>query len=86
VDGVFYDTPSLAWAAKQQPQAFQLTSPQYQKNTGTNIVALGVAKDSPLVAAIHAAMQSLMDGPEYKATLEKWGLGAGAIPASKVLK
>jgi polar amino acid transport system substrate-binding protein len=86
VDGVFYDTPSLAWAAKQQPQSFELFPQQYKKKVGDNIVALGVAKDSPLAPALHAAMQSLMDGPAYKATLDKWGLGGGTIPTSELLK
>ena len=79
LDGVFSDTSQLAWAAKQQPQAFELLSPQYEKKVGDDIVALGLAKDSPLTAALHAAMQSLMDSPAYQATLDRWGLGAGAI-------
>ena len=86
VDGVFYDTSSLAWAVKQQPQAFELFPKQYVKKEGDDIVALGLAKGSPLTPALHAAMQSLIDGPEYKATLDKWGLGAGAIPAASVAK
>jgi polar amino acid transport system substrate-binding protein len=86
VDGVFYDTPSLAWAAKQQPQAFELFPQQYVKKEGDDIVALGLAKGSPLTPALHAAMQSLIDGPEYKATLNKWRLGAGAIPSASVAK
>ena len=86
MDGVFYDTSSLAWAAKQQPQAFELLSPQYKKKQGDNIVALGLAKDSPLTPALHAAMQSLMDGPAYQAALDRWNLGAGAIPTAQVLK
>lgn len=86
VDGVFYDTPSLAWAAKQQPQAFELFPQQYKKKVGDNIVALGAAKNSGLAPALHAAMQSLMDGPAYKATLDKWSLGGGAIPTSQLLK
>jgi polar amino acid transport system substrate-binding protein len=85
VDGVFYDTPSLAWAAKQQPR-FQLLSPQYQKKSGNDLVALGVKKDSPLAPALHAATQALMAGPAYQAVLDKWGLGAGAISTSKLLK
>ncbi len=86
VDAVFYDTPSLAWAAKQQPQAFELFPKQYVKKEGDDIVALGLEKGSPLTPALHAAMQSLIDGPEYKATLEKWGLGSGAIPSASVAK
>jgi hypothetical protein len=31
-------------------------------------------------------MQSLMDSPAYQATLDRWGLGAGAIPESKILR
>ena len=86
IEAVFYDTPSLAWAAKQQPQAFELLPAQYVKKEGDNIVALGLAKGSPLTPALHAAMQSLIDGPEYKATLDKWGLGSGAIPSASVAK
>jgi polar amino acid transport system substrate-binding protein len=85
IDGVFSDTSQLAWAAKQQPQAFELLSPQYQKKEGDDIVALGLPKDSPLTPAIHAAMQSLMDSPAYQATLDRWGLGAGAITKSESL-
>ena len=86
IDGVFSDTPQVAWAAKKQPQAFELFPEQYKKKVGDNIVALGVPKNSPLTEAIHAAMQSLMDSPAYKETLDRWGLGAGAIPTSEILR
>ena len=85
IDGVFSDTSQLAWAAKQQPQSFELLAPQYQKEEGDDIVALGLEKDSPLTPALHAAMQSLMDSPAYQATLDRWGLGAGAIDTSEAL-
>jgi polar amino acid transport system substrate-binding protein len=86
VEGVFYDTAPLAWAAKQQPQTFELFPERYKKKVGNNIVALGTAKTSGLGPALHAAMESLMAGPAYKATLDKWGLGTGAIPTSELLK
>lgn len=86
VDGVFSDTSQLAWAAKQQPEAFELLSPQYQKKVGDDIVALGLPKDSPLTEALHAALQALMDSPAYQATLDRWGLGAGAISESQILR
>jgi polar amino acid transport system substrate-binding protein len=86
VDGVFSDTSQLAWAAKQQPQAFELVSPQFKKQEGNDIVALGLPKNSPLTEAIHAAMQSLIDSPAYKETLDRWGLGAGAISKSEILR
>ncbi|WP_129784068.1 ABC transporter substrate-binding protein [Promicromonospora panici] len=85
IDGVFADTSQLAWAAKQQPQAFELLSPQYQKKEGDDIVALGLPKDSPLTPALHAAMQELIDNGAYQAALDRWGLGSGAIPTSKVV-
>jgi polar amino acid transport system substrate-binding protein len=86
IDGVFSDTSQLGWAAKQQPQAFELVSPQYQKKEGNSIVALGLSKDSPLTPALHAAMQSLMDDGAYQAALDRWGLGSGAITTSDVLQ
>lgn len=85
LDGVFSDTSQLAWAAKQQPQSFELLSPQYQKEEGDDIVALGLEKDSALTPALHAAMQSLMDSDAYQETLDRWGLGAGAITTSEAL-
>jgi polar amino acid transport system substrate-binding protein len=85
LDGVFSDTSQLAWAAKQQPQSFELLSPQYQKEEGDDIVALGLEKDSALTPALHAAMQSLMESPAYQETLDRWGLGAGAITTSEAL-
>jgi polar amino acid transport system substrate-binding protein len=87
IDGIFSDTSQLAWAAKQQPQAFELTAGQYDKKVGNDIVALGLEKNSSLTPALHAAMQSLMDGPAYQATLDRWGLGAGALStSSKILR
>ncbi len=85
IDGVFSDTSQLAWAEKQQPQAFELLSPQYQKKEGDDIVALGLPNDSPLTPALHAAMQYLIDDGAYQAALDRWGLGAGAIPTSETL-
>jgi polar amino acid transport system substrate-binding protein len=85
LDGVFSDTSQLAWAAKQQPRSFELLAPQYQKEVGDDTAALGLPKDSPLTPALHAAMQSLMDSPAYQATLDRWGLGAGAIDSSEAL-
>jgi len=86
IDGVFSDTSQLAWAAQQQPEAFELLSPQYQKEVGDDTAALGLPKNSPLTEALHAAMQALMDSPAYQATLDRWGLGAGAITESQILR
>ena len=86
IDAVFSDTSQLAWAEKQQAKAFELVAPQYQKKEGDSIVALGLANDHPLVPALHAAIQSLMEDGTYQAALDRWGLGSGAIATSEVLK
>ncbi|MBB3665470.1 polar amino acid transport system substrate-binding protein [Prauserella sediminis] len=85
MEAVFYDTPSLAWAAKQQPDQFEMQDQQYQKETGTDVVTFGLAKNSPLTKAMHAAMQSLIDSDKYKEALGRWGLESGAIPKSEIL-
>ena len=85
IEAVFYDTSSLAWAAKQQPDQFELLEPQYQKKAGNDIVAIGLDKRSPMTKAIHAAVQSMMDDGTYQEALDRWGLGAGAIDTSKTL-
>lgn len=86
LEAVFYDTSSLAWAAKQQPDQFDLLEPQYQKKVGNDIVAIGLDNDSALTEAIHAAVESMMADGTYQEALDRWGLGAGAIDTSKVLK
>lgn len=81
IAGIFYDTPSLAWAAKQNPSAFQLTTPQYDKpaSLGTDLVAIGLKKGSELSKPMQMAMQSIIDSPLYLKALNNWGLGSGAI-------
>lgn len=86
IDGVFYDTPQLAWAATQQPDLFTLVEPQYDKINGTDVVCVGLKKDSALTPAMKAAIQKAMDSPYYKKALNRWGLGAGAIKTATVAK
>ncbi|GAA1209971.1 ABC transporter substrate-binding protein [Prauserella alba] len=85
MEAVFYDTPSLAWAAKQQPEQFEMQDKQYQKETGTDVVTFGLEKNSPLTKAMHAAMQSLIDSDKYEEALGRWGLESGTIPKSTIL-
>ncbi len=86
IAGIFYDTSSLAYAAQQHGSAFTLTKPQYDKPAalGTDLVAIGLAKNSPLTKAVQAAMQSIMDGPLYMKALNNWGLGSGAIKTASI--
>ena len=83
VDGVFYDTPALVWAAKQQPNAIEVLSPQVDTRT-EHIVTVATKKGSPLTPALQAAVQSVLDSPEYQKSLSTWGLTAGAITDAKL--
>ncbi len=83
VDGVFYDTPALAWADKQQPNTFTVLTPQVDTRSD-HIVAMGLKKGSPLTPALQASVQSILDSPEYKKSLAHWGLESGAIPEAKL--
>ena len=83
IDGIFYDTTSLAWAEKQQPKAFTILTPQV--NVGSSdLTAIGVKKGSALTPALQAAIQSVLNSPEYKKSLSTWGLDAGAITDAKL--
>ena len=86
IDGIFYDTPSLAYAVQQDGNAFTVAGDQYAKpaSFGNDLVAIGLAKNSPLTKAVQAAMQSIMDGPLYKKVLDDWGLGGGAIKTASI--
>lgn len=86
IDGIFYDTPSLAYAAKQNGSAFSVAGDQYVKpaSLGNTLVAVALKKDSPLTPALQAAVQSVMDSPQYKQVLSRWGLGSGAITDAKL--
>ena len=86
IDGIFYDTPSLAYAAQQHGTTFTVTSDQYAKpaKLGTDLVAIGLAKNSPLTKAVQAALQSSMNDGLYKKALDRWGLGGGAIKTATI--
>jgi polar amino acid transport system substrate-binding protein len=83
VDGVFYDTPALVWAETQQPNAIEVLSPQVDTRT-QHIVSVALSKGSPLTPAVQAAVQSVLDSPEYEKSLSTWGLTDGAITDAKL--
>ncbi|MDT2004167.1 ABC transporter substrate-binding protein [Rhodococcus opacus] len=83
VDGVFYDTPALVWAEKQQPNAITVLTPQVDTRT-EHIVTVALKKGSPLTPALQAAVQSVLDSPEYQKSLSNWGLTVGAISDAKL--
>jgi polar amino acid transport system substrate-binding protein len=83
VDGVFYDAGALAWAQIQQPESFTVLEPRMDTRTNTT-VAVGLKKGSPLTPALQKALQSVLESPEYKKSLDYWGLGESAITEAKI--
>jgi polar amino acid transport system substrate-binding protein len=83
VDGVFYDTPALVWAAEQQPNTFTILTPQVDTRSD-HVAAIALKKGSPLTPALQAAVQSVLDSPEYKKSLATWGLESAAITEAKL--
>jgi polar amino acid transport system substrate-binding protein len=83
VDGVFYDAGALAWAQIQQPNLFTVLEPRMDTRTNTN-VAVGLKKGSPLTPALQKALQSVLETPEYKKSLDYWGLGESALTQATI--
>jgi polar amino acid transport system substrate-binding protein len=83
IDGVFYDTPALVWADQQQPNTFTVLTPQVDTRSD-HTVAIGLKKGSPLSPALQAATQSVLESPEYKKSLDNWGLDGLAITDAKL--
>ena len=83
IDGVFYDAGALAWAQIQQPNAFTVLQPRVDTRTNTN-VAIGLKKGSPLTPALQKAIQSVLETPEYKKSLDYWDLGESAITEATI--
>jgi len=80
VKAVYYDTPSLGWAATQQPNRFEVLSPQVNEST----VAVALPKGGELTPAVQAALQSIMGSPEYEVALGRWGLDGLGITEAKL--
>ncbi len=80
VKAIYYDTPSLGWAARQQPNRFEVLSPQVNEST----VAVALPKGSELTPAVQAAIQSIMASPEYQESLRRWGLEGLGINQAKL--
>ncbi|MEU0068735.1 ABC transporter substrate-binding protein [Streptomyces sp. NPDC006332] len=69
IDAVMYDFTGLQWAATQQPKTFDVLKPL----VATKTVTVALKKDSPLTPAVQAAIQSVIDSPNYAEALGRWG-------------
>lgn len=80
VKAIYYDTPSLRWAAKQQPNRFEVLTPQVNEST----VAVALHKGGELTPAVQAAIQSITTSPQYQELLQRWGLDGLGITDAKL--
>jgi polar amino acid transport system substrate-binding protein len=80
IDGVFYDTTSLIWADKQQPETFEVLEPP----AASSDVAVALGKGSELTPAVQAAIQSIMDSPKYDEALARWGFEGRGIDKATI--
>jgi polar amino acid transport system substrate-binding protein len=80
IDGVFYDTTSLIWAATQQPKTFEVLDPP----AASSVVAVGLGKKSALTSAVQAAIQSIIDSPKYNEALARWGFQGRGIEKATI--
>ena len=80
VKAIYYDTPSLGWAATQQPTRFEVLSPQVNEST----VSVALPKGSELTPAVQATIQSIMGTPEYEQALSRWGLDGLGVSEAKL--
>jgi polar amino acid transport system substrate-binding protein len=80
IKAIYYDTPALGWAATQQPDRFEVLTPQVNES----VVAVALPKGSELTPAVQAAIQSIMASPEYQEALGRWGLDGLGITEAKL--
>lgn len=81
LDTVAGDTPVLLYAANLNKQI-----EVGDKLTAGSIVGIGMDKGSPLVEAVSAAMNDLIDSGTYKKTLDVYGIGDLGIDHSEIKK
>lgn len=72
------DSPVAAYQVKQSNGVFKITGQTY----GTAPYGLAIPKKSGLAPAVLAALKALQSNGTYAKILKKWGIQAGAIPAS----
>jgi polar amino acid transport system substrate-binding protein len=80
-DALDADSPITQYAVKQSNGKLVLAGDIY----GAAPYGLAVAKDAgTLKQALQKAVQSMIDDGTYKQILDKWGVGAGAVPQATV--
>jgi polar amino acid transport system substrate-binding protein len=76
----FADSPPAEYQVKKSGGQFKLVGQAY----ATAPYGLAIPKNSGLAKPVEAALKKLIADGSYQKILAKWGVQAGAIPASKV--
>ena len=74
-DAMTADSPITQYAVSLQKDKIELAGDSFD----TAPYGIAVKKGSPLVKAIQAALQSMVDDGSYKTILDKWGVYSGAV-------
>ena len=74
------DSPPAAWIVKESRGQFKLSGEAYNSAP----YGIVVPKNSGLAEPVRAAVERLMKNGEYAKILDKWGIGKGALKASKI--
>ncbi|MBX3087666.1 MAG: ABC transporter substrate-binding protein [Cryobacterium sp.] len=74
-DAMSADTPITLYAISKLSDKIKAAGESFEDAP----YGIAVAKGSPLVKAIQAALQSMVDDGSYKAILDKWGVADGGI-------
>ncbi|WP_328615288.1 ABC transporter substrate-binding protein [Amycolatopsis sp. NBC_00355] len=81
VDVLYFSISLTQYVASKSPALFRLAG-RYKRA----VVALGLARDSPLTGAVHEAVQRLMADGTYRTILAKWGLQENSLDGTEILK
>lgn len=77
-DAVFADAPILAYAALQDERI------EIAGEDGIDPVAIGLPRESGMLEAVAAAMDAVLQSPEYQEVLASYGLESMAITEARI--
>ncbi|WP_033293506.1 transporter substrate-binding domain-containing protein [Amycolatopsis jejuensis] len=81
IDVLYFSISLTQYVANRAPGVFRLAG-QYKRS----LVAVGLAKNSPLTEPVHRAVGALMADGTYRKILAKWGLQDNFLSGTEILK
>jgi polar amino acid transport system substrate-binding protein len=75
---LFFDSPTLGYYAKLQPNDFEIVGPIFKDDT---LLGIGVEQDNkPMIDAIIKSLESVQADGSFKKWQEQWGLQQAKVP------